>query len=289
MHSELFFGLLTHDKSRYPREPFIEFFQGFYKYRTPPTSKGIIAISDENPFSLGDVHLIDLALAPLYEQALHRSWQAYLNFKTIPKLNKNNLRIVINCLNYYLKLRKKHFRFSEKQKYARLLNINRGYLNLLEEFAQSDLKWGLIFEDDAGIKSSESLFCALTQVINFVEQSNHPKVFVDVSESFSFEQLGVEHLVEQVDLELFPANILGNRLVATKRPFTNTTCAVLYSQEMASTVLKIVKRYSNSPGKRIIPIDWSFNMALLDLEYQGIEVKSFHLDPGIFSQQSLHP
>ena len=283
----IYFGLLTHKYSQYSKTPFIELFEKASEFGQAIKLDVKNSIAQDNPFSPTDVKLMDLLLARIYEPVLHRRWADYLVSKKTSKANKSNLRIVFNFFLYCQHLTRSDFRAKERKRYSRILNINSGYMNLLADFLNSGTPVGLIFEDDANFDSSRDLIFTLFDLVKFAQSVSAPSHFIDVSDSFSFQELGAQHLVILPEPTEEQNKFLGSSIYKTLKPFTNTTCAIIYNRNMASIILAGVKNFSSIPGKRIIPMDWTFNLILLELESSNIQVESFHLDPGIFPQNSL--
>lgn len=283
----LFLGLQTHKNSKYPKKPFIELFdmaEDFGKLAKIEVAKSIV---EDDFFTFKDIKLIDLLLVRIFECVLRRNWGYYLAGKKPPKLNKNNLRILQNCILYYSKLIKLDFRSKERQRYTRILNISAGHMRLLQDFLESGKNVGLIFEDDAGFETSEELIAVIFNLVNFVESKNMKACFIDISDSFSFEELGVQHLVIQSNLPEAQKRFFGNEMCQMTRPCTNCCCAVMYNRNMANLFFTGLKRMSIIPGKRIIAIDWSLNSILLEIARSQNNIDCFHLYPGLFPQLSF--
>ena len=140
---------------------------------------------------------------------------------------------------------------------------------------------------DASFEISDELIKVIFDLVNFTESIKAEAYFIDVSNSFSFEELGVQHLLTQSSLHQTQKQFFGNEMRGTIRPFTNCMCAVLYNRNMAEILLSGIKRFSSIPGKRIIPVDWSFNLVLLEISRSNNAIECFHLDPGLFPQKSL--
>ena len=283
----LYLGLLTYKNSKFPQAPFNQLFDTATELGRQLNIDVSSSISEENPFSARDVTLADLLLARVYEPLLRRSWLSYLTNAKIVRFNRNNVRIAIDSFYYYLHLFKSEFRNSERIRYSRILNINAGYIELLNNFLTSKKEFALIFEDDALFIPSSELVKEIFKLITHAHHLEYKSFFIDVSDSFSFQDLGVNHLVEYSasggDAEIF----MGSIIRKTSKPFSNTTCAVIYNREMASYLLQGANELSLSKGKRITPMDWSLNLVLLNLAKEKTSVQSFHLDPGIFPQGSL--
>ena len=283
----LFLGLQTHKNSTYPKKPFIELFdmaEDFGKLAKIKVAKSIV---EDDLFTFKDIKLIDLLLVRIFQCVLHRNWGYYLAGKKPPKVNKNNLRILQNCILYYSKLIKLDFRSKERQRYTRILNISAGHMCLLQDFLESGKNIGLIFEDDAGFETSEKLIAAIFDLVNFTESRNTNACFIDISDSFSFEELGVQHLVTQLNLPEAQKRFFGNEMFQMTRPCTNCRCAVMYNRKMANLFFTGLKRLSIIPGMRIIGADVSLNWILLELARSKDNIDCFHLHPGLFPQLSF--
>ena len=283
----LYLGLLTHKNSKFPKAPFDDLFDQASDIGKQLSFDVSSFISDENTYSVEDVTLVDLLLAKVYEPLLRRSWLCYLTNTKIRRFNRNNLRIAIGCFRYYLHLFNSEFRNSERIRYSRILNINAGYMCLLDNFLISDNEFGLIFEDDASFIPSSELVNEIFKLIAHADSLEYKTFFIDVSDSFSFKELGVEHLIENEIGSEARQNFYGSTIRKTSKPFSNTTCAVVYNREMALYLLQGITKLSLSKGKRITPMDWSLNLLLLNVAEVKTSVQSFHLDPGIFPQSSL--
>jgi hypothetical protein len=216
---------------------------------------------------------------------LYREWSSYVANAKIRKLRKNDLRVLLSCISYSSHLLQPGFRVKERIRYSRILNINAGHKTLLQDFLKSTAQVGLIFEDDASFEVTTELIKVVFDLGRFAQSIESEAYYIDLSESFTFVELGVQDLVIR---SKSPGRVfLGSQLVATTKPFTNCACAVLYSRPMAEALCAALERYSHIPGKRLIPVDWSFNLFLLESINSKLRIKCFHLDPGLFPQQSL--
>ena len=280
-------GLLTHRKSRYSKQPSIQLFE-----EVSSTGKLIgvdvsIFISEDDLFSPKDVGWIDLLLVKFFELRLNKEWASYIVNKKIRKLRRNDIKVLLACLSYYRSLLQPSFRFKEKVRYSRILNITAGHQSLLQDFLNTRKSCCLILEDDAGFTPSlgGEMVAAIFELYEFAQTVKSEAFFMDLSDSFTFRELGVENLVIRPES---PGRVfLGSELLTTTKPFTNCTCAVLFSRPMAEKFCSALKRDSRIHGKRLIPIDWSLNLLLLENANANPRIESFHLEPGLFLQQSL--
>ena len=281
----LYLGLLTHKNSKFPKAPFVDLFEKGSNLGSLMNINVSYSISEDNLFSSKDVGLIDLLLVRFFELRLYKEWSSYVANEKIRKLRKNDLRVLTSCFLYYYRLLQPRFRMKEKVRYSRILNINAGHKSLLQDFLKSRAQVGLIFEDDASFETSTELIRVIFELGIFAQSIKSVAYFIDLSDSFTIDELGVQHLVIQPKS---PGRIfLGSQMLATTKPFTNCTCAVLYSRYMAEVLCSALESYASIRGKCLIPIDWSFNQFLLESVNSKLRIECFHLDPGLFPQQSL--
>jgi hypothetical protein len=280
-------GLLTHEQSKYPKEPFIVLFQKLFEEAEKVNLSVSESIYNLNPYAAKDVRIVDLLLVQVFQPLIARSWTAYLKGVRSSKIQRNNLRIALDSLIYSTKLCSFKFRAEQKKRYSRILNINNGHMQLLKGFIESSACVGVILEDDASFETSKEFLSGLIDLVDFARAIPSSRYFLDLSESFTFTQLGADHLIEKgADVSSTKLN-LGSTILRTTRAFTNTNCAVLYSREMAKILVRGIENYAAKSGKRVIPIDWIFNMVLLEVAGTEDAIECFHLDPGLFNQQSL--
>jgi hypothetical protein len=144
----------------------------------------------------------------------------------------------------------------------RLINIELAHMKLLRAAVASDSDWTLIIEDDAAARNLDELTASLTSLMSS-RGSAAPK-YVNVSESFSAKELGIEALLTPVsswNQQHSNAPAFSSRL-----PVTNTVCAILYRRDFLVTLLDAMEAIPTEP---VIPIDWKLNQALMNLTAQG--------------------
>ena len=143
----------------------------------------------------------------------------------------------------------------------RLLNIEMAHTELLRAGLVAGSSWILILEDDGECSDIDDLADGLSAMI---EGATDGVRFINLSESFEFCELGIEHLLKPSDQQW--AGSRARRLVETELPVTNTVCAIAYSATFAKSLLE---EYSKMPQRPVVPIDWKLNQALMTLHGRG--------------------
>ncbi len=202
----------------------------------------------------------------------------YSKFISRPQYIRNGLR-----LGARWGMRIKHALNSPNPKLvSRLLNIEASHLNLMKRGLESGSEYILILEDDACANQLKDL----ANGINGLLKTAHAPAFVNLSESFSIEELGVGHLLTiKTDT---PWQGGENRAVyRASRPITNTVCAILYSHEFLTT---LVQELEALPMEPVLSIDWKLNVALMNLFESN--TMNHHgcwwVEPAPIKQMSMH-
>ncbi len=203
----------------------------------------------------------------------------YSKFISRPQYIKNGLRLGARWA-----MRIKHALNSPNSKLvSRLLNIEASHLDLMKRGLESGSDYVLILEDDAFTTQLTDLATGISGLMN---ASSKP-AFVNLSESFSIEQLGVGHLLTiKTDT---PWQGSENRAVyLASRPITNTVCAILYSREFLTT---LVHEMEALPIEPVLSIDWKLNVALMNLFESNTmnDHGCWWVEPAPIKQMSMHP
>lgn len=163
----------------------------------------------------------------------------------------------------------------------RLLNIELAHRRLLGEGAGSGADWVLVLEDDAGCTDVADAAAGLAGLM--LAPGAQP-AFVNVSQSFSLAQLGIEHLLTPAAARWAgpqPRSVLQSAV-----PVTNTVCAIAYRAEFAGRLLEVMKALPMEP---VVPIDWKLNLALMAMADSG-EIAAgdcWLVDPAPIDQLSM--
>ncbi len=165
---------------------------------------------------------------------------------------------------------------------TRLLNIEASHLDLMRSGIASGAHNILILEDDAFSTNVEDLAEGLKGIID----SPRRRSFVNLSESFSVNELGVGHLLAPIGD--FPWRGQEHRIMyRAERPITNTVCAILYSREF---LISLVQEMDSLPVDPVLSIDWKLNVALMNLfEAKKIDGhECWWVEPAPITQMSMH-
>jgi hypothetical protein len=142
----------------------------------------------------------------------------------------------------------------------RLVNIELSHLRIMREAVESGARWIVLLEDDASSTDTPARANELAAFIEAADTRGQP-LTINLSESFTPEQLGIEHLLTPIDPSSNPAS-LPWRLFSAQRAVTNTVCAVLYRGDFLARLLAGLDEIPVSP---VIPIDFKVNEAVMRL------------------------
>ena len=145
---------------------------------------------------------------------------------------------------------------------TRLLDIEVSHLDLLRWGVGQGADWVLVLEDDA--MANDLVDCAEGLAALVALGGSMPK-YVNVSESFSLAELGIDHLVRPVE-GVGWAGSSDRMVLSADRPVTNTVCAILYRASFANELLATMEALPSEP---VVPIDWKLNLALMELFSSG--------------------
>ncbi len=168
----------------------------------------------------------------------------------------------------------------------RLINIEISHLTLMREGLDSGADWVLIIEDDASTLDLDDCAQGLLGLMNLEPSGNgSAPAYVNVSQSFTNAELGIEHLLTPVEGTSW-AGSSPRALLAASRPVTNTVCAILYR----STFLRdLVAEMESLPMTPVVPIDWKLNIALMNMFESGSlrNGDCWNVTPGPMDQLSM--
>lgn len=167
----------------------------------------------------------------------------------------------------------------------RLINIELSHLALFTEGLQVGSEWLLILEDDAAARDIEDLAQGLAALMTGQRNQASP-MFVNLSHSFSYAELGIAHLLSPVRDVLWNGSA-PRAVIQARKPVTNTVCAMLYRRTFAEQLLKVLESIPIDP---VLPIDWKLNRALMQLYTSGAiaDGDCWFIDPAPIMQMSMH-
>jgi hypothetical protein len=138
----------------------------------------------------------------------------------------------------------------------RLINIELSHVDLLRAGIASGADWILVIEDDAATLDVDDCARGLADLMHQTPASVR---YVNVSESFSVDTLGISHLLTPVPNASW-AGGTARSIVSASRPVTNTVCAILYRSQFAQELLDV---FDTLPMTPVVPIDWKLNEAIM--------------------------
>ena len=164
----------------------------------------------------------------------------------------------------------------------RLLNIELSHIDLMRRACDASGEWALILEDDADTEDAADLAQGLGELFS----SRAGFAYVNLSVSFTTAELGVSGLMEPVIGTAWQGTV-PRALLRSRRPATNTVCAVAYRTEFLRRLLVALDRIPLTP---VAPIDWKLNQALMDMVGRGEMAVDgcWWVDPAPILQRSMH-
>lgn len=202
----------------------------------------------------------------------------YSKYMSRPKYIKNVLRLGARWA-----MRLKHSLNSPHPKLvSRLLNIEASHCDLMKRGLESGSDYVLILEDDA----FSTQLADLAKGISGLMIASTTPALVNLSESFSVDELGVGHLLTDKTDTPWQGNERRSVYLAG-RPITNTVCAILYSREFLTS---LVQELQALPMEPVLSIDWKLNVALMNL-YETRKLDGFEcwwVEPAPIKQMSMH-
>lgn len=170
-----------------------------------------------------------------------------------------------------------------RKRATRILNISELHRRAVAQGLASNARWVMTLEDDGYLSAKSPIKLALDLIAQSFPASG--STFIDISDSFSFSELGVENIVASSDRCRLGQT--SQQVVRARVPFTNTMCATIMSRQLALKWLAYLEDTLASPVLRLIPIDWHLNRFILR-QANPDDTSYFHFDPGLIRQRSIH-
>lgn len=290
---DLFIGLVSHQASRFSWNQGEE---GLARsLQRSMTDRGLqceVRINTENLLDSSTLALTSKVIwdSAMSELELESDWQTFL--RSDPDVSRKfdfrgSLLHIGRRAAMAWKLRApasltKNPRSAQESALRRLLNIEMSHFDLMDRAIASQAPWALILEDDASTLNLEDAVSGLLGLMS-IDSSPKPK-YVNVSQSFTKEQLGVANLLK-------PSVVVWSggemrEVCPSTRPISNTVCAILYSRSFLIRVRAVMDKLPRIP---VIPIDWKLNQALMAMFASG-ELNNgdcWTIFPGPFDQLSM--
>ena len=204
---------------------------------------------------------------------------------------QTNLRSISLILYIFVSLLFKFFlalfnlRFYQyfRNNLIRQSNISASHLTSMKQSLESGESFVLILEDDFLINDMEAIMIML-KFATSVEVSKSKLQLINLSKSFSYQELGFQNFVES---SIKDVNYPNYTIDILKYPVTNTVCATLYKSDFLK---KLVCELESLKMVSLIPIDHKVNIALTKLIKKGLIDKESYgsSNPSLFIQGSLH-
>lgn len=276
--SDLFVGLVTHLRSRFNAD-------GFATRQAQAIVDGLLArglsadllVSDRDDYDSEDRPLTrwDLVRSASYWSDLEYRWRRYL-----AEAGGRPARSAIADEALRLAMTVKRASSFDESDAIRLLNIDLSHLRVLDEGGRSGARWTLVLEDDARTDDMAACVDRIVEAIDAMDIAG--TAFANLSESLSYDELGIEGIVGGRAQEPIP-----DWLVGARRPVTNTVCANLYRSGFATQVAEGIRHRGLVP---VAPIDWRLNEQIMGMHRAGLIDRHSCLwaRPGLFRQGSMH-
>ncbi|MDO9484489.1 MAG: hypothetical protein Q7K25_00285 [Actinomycetota bacterium] len=220
---------------------------------------------------------------------VERHWQAFLrdNLNLGQLMRASAARTQRRLGEWFRFLRPWHGKNKDSagaRRIRRLINIELSHFALMRASVASGSEWTLILEDDA---SATDLDDCVNGLVGLMNQGPRQPAYVNVSQSFSAQDLSISHLLSPVPGVQWEGT-QERQLLASSKPVTNTVCAILYRTSFVKELLEVTDAFPVDP---VIPIDWKLNVALMVLFEQGsLEAGDcWTVVPGPIDQLSMIP
>ncbi|MFM8154860.1 MAG: hypothetical protein ACKOAF_02110 [Actinomycetes bacterium] len=257
---DCFIGVVSHEGSRFAISQGPQGLAAFLRERFQGSGIGsLVQVNTRNlhdPDSLPiDASVVQETLSA--ELRLQGEWASYLRAGGSPSI-VDAARSLVRTVRRATR----RFRSPSPASVRRLVNIELSHLDLMRGGLASGAEWVLILEDDAFAPDLDDCARGLVALMRDCPANIG---YVNVSQSFTNAELGIEHLLSSVIAPAWDGSVRRSVLSAS-RPVTNTVCAILYRREFLSV---LVEEMDALPMTPVVPIDWKLNIALMDLFESG--------------------
>lgn len=267
---DLFVGLVTHPRSRFPDARTQDGLAARVANEARRLGWSVDSVVIDDDLLTDDVLTIDrheVKASIKAELSVEAKWREYVAGR--PLTTKERAVLVARKVKRHLDLAPPWQRDLTTESpgarmVRRLANIELAHLAVMREAAASGAAWTLILEDDAASAEPTTFAEDLGSFLQAHENTRQPST-VSLSESFTPAQLGIEHLLVpltrgQGDDQDQASSLLNWHLWAAKRPVTNTVCATLYRRDFLASLVDILEAIPLAP---VVPIDFKLNEALM--------------------------
>lgn len=236
-----------------------------------------VLVNTDDAYEAASLPITDAVVQASLTEQLHldRRWAAYLNGGRGPRWWANHsLR--------WLRRVEQSVRRPGPRMVERLLNIELSHLAVLRAGAASGADWVLVLEDDAASPDIDDCADGLRGLMSCGPRQ---PAYVNVSQSFTPRELGIEHLLSPVPDQPWRGTA-KRQVLAASRPVTNTVCAILYRSGFIDDLIATMDALPMEP---VVPIDWKLNLALMRMFDDG-RLRAgdcWQVEPGPIDQLSM--
>ena len=249
---DLFIGVVSHPESSYLINQGGGGFAALLERElTDIGVSSLVSVNVDNSFS-------DSGKVPTFQQArqgiraeanLARKWNRYLG-------RRIGLNGLVEELGQWGKSVWNGFFSPDVKEITRLRNIEESHLRLFLEGLESGASWILILEDDASSPNVKDLSFGIQGIMDAKTVK-----FANLSHSFTYEELGIRHLLRPSPSVSW-AGTTARSILSASRPATNTVCAILYRRQFLQELMLVLR---DIPVDPVVPIDWRLNLALMSM------------------------
>jgi hypothetical protein len=245
-----------------------------------------VAVVSGDSYAQSELSALEVLAYQLYIPFLTASWNRHLRPEVVSK-NRVPQDLLRDFVDYLSHLRARVMFSMRHQKklrsqVLRYINISSSHLRASSSGLQSKAAWVITLEDDGHLTDEAALGSALASIS--ASFSPEDVLFFDISDSFSFAQLGVEHIVAASDRRWL--GLSGHEVVRASIPFTNTMCATVMSREFVVRWSSYLEECLSKKVIRLIPVDWLLNRFILK-EKRLQQAAFYHFVPGVVKQLSM--
>lgn len=277
--TDLFIGVVSHERSRFADSQGADGLAARLR-----RALGARGLDVEVQVNTADLH--DPAALPIDERTVQASLDAQLRIdrEWSAFLGRRGLDETTRLAARWARRQADRVRPPSVATMRRLLNIELSHLDLLRTAVTVGATWALIVEDDASTDDVDDAAGGLAGLIADMDASEQP-AYVNVSQSFTNDQLGITHLLREVGVPWRGAT--ERSVLRSTLPVTNTVCAILYRGAFLPT---LVAALDAVPVEPVLPIDWKLNRALMDLHGANAlrDGDCWLVEPAPIVQRSMH-
>lgn len=282
------FFILSHPNSRYDVYRLYEFLTEGNRLIEEKEIEISLEILAHDNYTLSDVSLVHLfckkAYLPFYQRNLDSAqerqtyWTQGSKWLLLFKAIKTSMLSLFKVLQILMKTKEREMILKQE---LRELNITSNHLHAHKIAREKSLDAYLILEDDSlpAMKPIEytHLIFKLLDLVNHVNLCSKSSLFCDLSQSFSFDDLGLaaeRYWQSNCDCGKYSFSALDLKKCVV--PATNTVSAVLYNARFYKEVIPLIKRINDYPNLKTLPIDMKFNIAFRKIHMRNLVILLSH-------------